>query len=150
MSLVSPAELERFLIELRQERIDHLHTLNILEDYLAETGIEHLSEKEHQILDFLIRTIEYFRIQKTDRFPTLEELIEESEANWEVYTDWNEKEYSKYLDKCFRETPEEELLALVEDSLVDLPKEVFIVIWIMCKTLIDVIFNPQSKVEEED
>ncbi|NJL73773.1 MAG: hypothetical protein HC892_00790 [Saprospiraceae bacterium] len=80
--------------------------------------------------------------------PELPELTEENlgeaeELNWELIENTNTRDFRKQLDVFFEHYPQEDLLAFVEDSLVDddefnVTAEGREIILVGLKTLIDV------------
>lgn len=77
-----------------------------------------LTEKELALLLFLTLVI-YKSVQNYHEISTIpgEDLEENEETNWEAFHDSNLKSFGKILDKLFENYPQEDLLALVEDSI---------------------------------
>lgn len=89
----------------------------------AEAGI--LNDQERDFLEYLALVI-YRSIEKSNKnLPMLTEaqIGEAEEHNWEIEEKTKGQSFSDRLDLFFDENPQEDLLAFVEDSLVDDPDD---------------------------
>lgn len=134
---VSEKELNQLIDQIDRMEMKASPENTILENFLVEMGIEFLKEEEQDLLDFLLYCIEHFRALYGKTPLDLDELMQRSEENMETYKEYSSQDFDKYLDLCFQETPEEELLALVEDSTSEYPKEIMVMLWVICKSVID-------------
>ena len=155
MEFIKEAKIEQTLILLEQgeNAIAEGFTEFGLEQpafvqFIASENFKILKEKEYDLLIFILVVI--YQSSKSDQespilYPTIEaELIESmDEENWEVYNEEGSQNYSKALDIYFKEYPQEDLLAFVEDSLVEDEEDETIttvgreIIFITAKTLVD-------------
>lgn len=112
-----------------------------LEDYLEAEIFPNLTKEEAEVLHFCL-TVIYGTIKsaKSGKKFDLDEYMDAEEANW-AFRDKN-KSFISSLDKYFDDYPEEDLLAFVEDMIVDdEDQELSIagqeIIFISAKSLID-------------
>lgn len=93
----------------------------LLVSYLAGEQFAVLDESEYQILLFEAMIIaECFPDAEFGNDETTAELLEEFEsANWAAFDNDEQGSFHDRLDVFFENTDEEELLAFIEDSLVD-------------------------------
>lgn len=116
--------------------------------FIASENFKILKEKEYDLLIFILLVVYQSSLSEKESpisFPTIEaDLIESmDEENWEVYNEKGSQNYTKALDLYFKEYPQEDLLAFVEDSLVADEEDETIttvgreIIFITAKTLVD-------------
>ena len=86
--------------------------------FIDEENQSLLTKKELSLLLYLALVI-YKSVQNHHEINTIpgEDLEENEETNWEAFHDNNLKSFGKILDKLFENYPQEDLLALVEDSI---------------------------------
>jgi hypothetical protein len=103
-----------------------------------------LTEEEVALLEYLTVVI-YFSISTHYNHLahiSRSEIEKDEESNWEIFNQATSKNFTKILDLFFLNHPQEDLLALVEDSLLpDDENPVTLVgreiIFVACKSIID-------------
>jgi hypothetical protein len=113
--------------------------------YITGEQFELLTNEEKDLLYYLAWIV-YHAMQKVIvELPELteENLGEAEERNWELVEDTNTRDFRKLLDVFFENYPQEDLLAFVEDALVEddeynITAEGREIIFVGLKTLIDV------------
>lgn len=119
----------------------------VLVGYLFNENMEAFTEDEQEYLLFLT-TIIYTAAARHygDRLPEIREgeLAEAEEKNWEMLQEVNARVFRERVDIFFENYPEEDLLALVEDALIDeedgvVSREGREPLFITLKTIIDVL-----------
>lgn len=142
MSLpISLQNVEKAITQISDGQPQHLIPEDQLEEYLAFSSVELLSEDEAALQSFLIQVIHLAVRLQGHEIQWHPDVIEKAnESNWKEYEISHEQDLDKFIDQCFTSSEEEELLAMVEDSLEeDLEQASAAIIWISCKNLIDSI-----------
>lgn len=155
MEFISEEKIESILSLIEKEEItiadgftEFGQEQSAFVQFIASENFKILKEKEYDLLTFILLVIYHScKSDKESPIPsqTIEaELIESvDEANWEIYNENGSQNYAKALDIYFKNYPQEDLLAFVEDSLVEDEEEETIttvgreIIFITSKTLID-------------
>lgn len=115
--------------------------------FLASENFKILKENEYDVLVFILVVIYKSCKSDKDLSEISAQLIEsKDEHNWEVYNEKGSQNYTKALDIYFKNYPQEDLLAFVEDTLIDdddqtisaVGKEI---IFISAKTFLDCLHN---------
>jgi hypothetical protein len=106
-----------------------------------------LNDQELSLLEFLV-TVIYTCCKQTlpGKIDNISGAMLENmeEKNWEIFNAQGNKQFHNILDIFFQEYPQEDLLALVEDSLQE-DEDSFVtgvgkeIIFIACKSVIDVL-----------
>lgn len=129
-------------------RKDFQETQPILFSYLFSDSFKFLTESEKEFLLYLALLIfETSRRENDLSHPIDSETINQyEEANWAIFNENNKGNFRQRLDTFFQDYPQEDLLALVEDSMTDeeeeddyfnLTKEGKELIFVGLKSLID-------------
>jgi hypothetical protein len=114
--------------------------------WLDQENYSLLSKEELVLLEYLSCII-YFSCKKglnTTLVIPGKILDKWEEDNWDVFNTTNVKNFSKILDVFFEKYPQEDLLALVEDSIQPDDDKVVTsvgseIIFVACKSLIDTL-----------
>ncbi len=142
MSLpISFENVEKAITQMHFEKPEYLIAEDQLEEYLSYSSAELLSADDAAIQSFLIQVIHLAVRLQDHKIQWHPDVIESAnEANWKAYELEYEQDLGKYIDYCFESSDEEELLAIVEDSLhEEIEPASAAIIWISCKNLIDSI-----------
>lgn len=141
------------------------HTIDLFEDpSVYEAIFEEISESQKDMMAFIdeenqslltkneLAILQYLAIvicksvQQNHNLKVIPgKLLEEAEEiNWSVFHDSENKTFSNVLDKCFENYPQEDLLALVEDSIQeddneDISQPGKEIIFVAGKSIIDVL-----------
>lgn len=115
-----------------------------LYNYLQDDNLSLLTKNESDLLTYLLCII-YFSARKVNGTfsPVKAKILEQNEeSNWEILNGKANQNFSRKLDQFFINYPQEDLLALVEDSVTpDEDSEISAVgaeiIFISCKSWID-------------
>ena len=93
----------------------------ILFSYLLSESFELLTKAESDYLLYLSLVIWKAIYAQNNNHVVLDSLkIEEiEEQNWVIFNETNAKKFPKKLDAFFKNYPQEDLLAFVEDALID-------------------------------
>ncbi len=91
--------------------------------YLANEQFDTLTEEERSYL-FYLTWIIYQSAKTSEQVKVLPTITEEAlgaaeEDNWETYLDNTSKDFRRRLDSFFEATEQEDLLAFLEDALVE-------------------------------
>jgi GTPase Era involved in 16S rRNA processing len=91
--------------------------------YLANEQFDTLTEEERSYLFYLTWVI-YQSAKTSEQVKVLPMITEEAlgeaeEDNWETYLDNTSKDFRRRLDPFFEATEQEDLLAFLEDALID-------------------------------
>jgi len=119
----------------------------VLLAYLFSEGFDALLHPEREYVLFLTLVIVEAvkaQLQKTPPPLTEEQLGEAEEANWEQLQNVSTKKFRERLDVFFTDTPQEDLLAFIEDALIDeedglLSKEGREPIFVALKSVVDAL-----------
>jgi hypothetical protein len=154
MQFVNESVIEEVINRFEDEQ-SYLEALRIMleaqpgiRDYLDQESLELLTKDEMALMIYLTTVIysaSTLACSAIRQIPT--SMLEHSEdENWAVFNSSTQKSFSKILDQFFENYEQEDLLALVEDSIQqDEDNPVTSVgaeiIFIGCKSLIDVIHS---------
>lgn len=91
--------------------------------YLANEQFDTLTEEERSYL-FYLTWVMYQSAKSSEQVKVLPMITEDAlgeaeEANWETYLDNTSKDFRRRLDPFFEATEQEDLLAFLEDALID-------------------------------
>ena len=116
----------------------------ILFSYLFSENFKLLTTEEKEYLLYLALIIWKAIAEQTEKaVPITSEIIEEKEEkNWTIFNESTARVFRDKLDYFFQEYPQEDLLAYVEDALVDdedtfVTKEGRDLMFIGLKTMVD-------------
>ncbi|MBK8054131.1 MAG: hypothetical protein IPK35_12885 [Saprospiraceae bacterium] len=105
-----------------------------------------LSSEESGMLEYLTMILYYSASEQCGKISTLkgQDLEEAEEKNWGVFNSILSGSFSKALDTFFENYQQEDMLALVEDSLQPDEDQVIStvgreIILVACKSIIDII-----------
>lgn len=139
-------------IDLLENENEYISVLKELEE--KQTDLMQMISKENQDLltNDELALLEYLTVlifKSTQSVSTIMKLngkaLEEAEEkNWATFNASSSKNFTKILDTFFEDYPQEDLLALVEDSIqpdegtviTTVGKEI---IFVVCKSIIDVL-----------
>ena len=109
-------------------------------------NIYYLSDEDQEIMDFLVLSIHLAVRLAEMRIDWSPETIEAvSESNWREFEITCQQNLDEYKDFCFSNTEEEELLALIEDSLdEDMDRESKAILWICGITIVQAIYQTEE------
>ena len=114
-------------------------------NYLVDEEFDSLTEDERELMLYLTLII-YRTIDKlTETMPeiTMDQLEAAEDANWAVLENVKSFKFQERLDLFFKDTPQEDLLALIEDALSEedemLTKEGREPIFVAIKSIVDVL-----------
>ncbi|MBK9736736.1 MAG: hypothetical protein IPO92_17955 [Saprospiraceae bacterium] len=119
---------------------------NDLSGFLAQENYSLLTKEEMALLEYLSCTIYFSSKEGLQKIPVLngKTLEKWEEDNWDVFNSPTAKNFTKIIDIFFKDYPQEDLLALVEDSIQ--PDEENLVssvgseiIFVACKSIIDTL-----------
>ena len=123
----------------------------IILSYILSENFNLLTQKEKDYLLYLTLVIwkAIQQVQATgDLIPT-EQIDETEEANWALLNSSKARRFKERLDAFFDNTSQEDLLAFVEDSLVEEEEEAFLtkegkeLLFIGLKTIIDCLVSDE-------
>lgn len=91
--------------------------------YLANEQFDTLTEEERSYL-FYLTWVMYQSAKSSEQVKVLPMITEDAlgeaeEANWEIYLNNTSKDFRRRLDTFFKATEQEDLLAFLEDALID-------------------------------
>lgn len=149
MQFISENTIDR-LLELYDNEdtfSEHLTVLfneqPVAKNYLGDEEFKLLTQDELSLLHYLF-TVIYHAVRTVHGVikPVTAKVLEENEeSNWDKFNAQTQKSFSRKLDIFFQDYPQEDLLALVEDSIT--PDEEGIspvgaeIIFVSCKSWID-------------
>ena len=119
---------------------------NDLRGFLAQENYSLLTKEEMALLEYLSCTIYFSCKEGLHKIPILngKTLEKWEEDNWDVFNSPSAKSFTKIIDIFFENYQQEDLLALVEDSIQ--PDEENVVstvgseiIFVACKSIIDTL-----------
>ena len=121
----------------------------IILSYILSENFNLLTQKEKDYLLYLTLVIwkAIQQSQATMELIATEQIDETEEANWTVLHSSKARRFKERLDAFFDNTSQEDLLAFVEDSLVEEEEEAFLtkegkeLLFIGLKTIIDCLVN---------
>ncbi len=126
MQFISESIINQVIDQLAEETAyvaamdEMVETQKDLMNFIDEENQSLLAKNELAILQFLslviCKSVKHHYELKTIHGKLLEEA---EEKNWEVFHDPQMKSFSNVLDKYFENYQQEDLLALVEDSIQD-------------------------------
>lgn len=151
MQFVPEEIIDAVLDELGASQELQAETLERLRDeqpvVLAYLFTEHVNaflqqEKEYLLYLLLVLWESSKRVNPSLPTATEEALSQAEEANWETLQEGSSKRFRDRLDVFFATTPQEDLLAFVEDSLLDeedgfVSKEGREPMFVMLKSILD-------------
>ena len=119
--------------------------------YIHHENHSLLTNDEGLMLEFMA-TVIYESIRNTKgQVPTLQgsDIEEADEANWAVFNEHSSKKFNAILDVFFKEYPQEDLLAFVEDTLQADEEQIVTpvgreILFIACKSIIDTLHNKNN------
>lgn len=153
MNLISESDIDLYL-ERYEDESNYIHDLSQLTkeqaDLTAFIGQENnslLTRDELALLEYLTAVI-YFSSKQLIKSIKINgvDLEKAEEKNWEIFNEHPSKSFTKKLDIFFEGYPQEDLLALVEDSIQSDEEETVTtvgreIIFVACKSIIDVIHS---------
>lgn len=128
LSFVSEEHIDQVLEELgedpvrQQEALDSLRTAQpVVLSYLFTENFSAFLKQEKEYLLYLLLVIWEAVNKSGATLSTVDEemLSHAEEANWDLLQQVDSKRFRDRLDVFFKETKQEDLLAFVEDSLLD-------------------------------
>jgi hypothetical protein len=128
LSFVSEEHIDQVLEELgedpvrQQEALDSLRTAQpVVLSYLFTENFSAFLKQEKEYLLYLLLVIWESVNKSGATLSTIDEemLSQAEEANWDLLQQVDSKRFRDRLDVFFKETKQEDLLAFVEDSLLD-------------------------------
>jgi hypothetical protein len=128
LSFVSEEHIDQVLEELgedpvrQQEALDSLRTAQpVVLSYLFTENFSAFLKQEKEYLLYLLLVIWESVNKSGATLSTVDEemLSQAEEANWDLLQQVDSKRFRDRLDVFFKETKQEDLLAFVEDSLLD-------------------------------
>jgi len=128
LSFVSEEHIDQVLKELgedpvrQQEALDSLRTAQpVVLSYLFTENFSAFLKQEKEYLLYLLLVIWEAVNKSGATLSTVDEemLSHAEEANWDLLQQVDSKRFRDRLDVFFKETKQEDLLAFVEDSLLD-------------------------------
>lgn len=154
MIFITEESIEKYIIKYENQN-DYVEDLHILykdqQDLIAFIDKENhtlLTEDELVLLQFLTMIIYFSTKDQLKMTPILlgKDIEDAEEHNWTIFNDTNNKSFAQILDVFFESYHQEDLLALIEDSLqpdednpiTPIGKEI---IFIACKSIIDALDN---------
>lgn len=123
----------------------------VITGFLLQESTDILREEEKDTLWLVAATLLYLLQALPIRMVTEEQLSLQEEHNWNAYQAEKEGTFYDRITPFYEDYPQEDLLAFVEDMVQvdeedgDITKIGREVIFITCKTLIDVLLSSQSK-----
>jgi hypothetical protein len=155
MKIITEKTIDRYINQLETEKSQAESLLKTFSDeqpaftqFIASENFKLLEESEYDIFLFILTVIYSSWSSQNEDVPIIDaELISSiDEENWEVYNEQGGQNYKKALDVFFTNYKQEDLLAFVEDTLVedeDADDSISTVgrelIFITAKTLIDTL-----------
>jgi hypothetical protein len=116
--------------------------------YIHHENHSLLTDEEGLMLEFMITVIyESAKVGSGIISPISGAAIEEAdEANWAVFNEHASKSFNAILDVFFRDYPQEDLLAFVEDTLQSDEEQIVTpigreILFIACKSIIDTLLK---------
>jgi hypothetical protein len=114
--------------------------------YIRHENHSLLTNEEGLMLEFMATVIyESARISE-GKVPTLQgsDIEEADETNWAIFNENSSKKFNAILDVFFKEYPQEDLLAFVEDTLQADEEQIVTpvgreILFIACKSVIDTL-----------
>lgn len=113
--------------------------------FVSQENFTLLTRNELALLEYLTIII-YFSCKESNESIRLNgpDLEKAEEKNWEIFNEHPSKNFTKKLDIFFENYQQEDLLALVEDSIQADEEEMVTpigkeIIFVACKSIIDVI-----------
>ena len=152
MQFIDESVIEEIINRFEDEK-SYLEALGIMleaqpgiKDYLDQESLELLTNDEMALMIYLttvIYSVSTLVCGTIRQIPT-SSLEQSEDENWAIFNSSTQKSFSKILDQFFENYEQEDLLALVEDSIQqdeDYPVTSVgaEIIFIGCKSLIDVI-----------
>jgi len=139
--MISEEIVEEAIRLCESAQIDQPIAADQLKEYFDYAGAGFLPESDRVLLEFLLQVINKATILDGQAIDWSEETIESiSEDNWKMYEVELGQDLEAFINQSFDLGEEEELMALVEDSLTeDMPKENQAIIWLACLAVIDAI-----------
>jgi len=122
------------------------HRQPMLLAYLTGTQFDLLNEREKDYFLYLAWILHQAIAQKNERIQVVDEeqIGSAEEQNWEMMEKTTKGDFRKRLDPFFEKTKQEDLLAFIEDGLID-EEEDFItpvgreLMFVGLKTVVDVL-----------
>lgn len=152
MEFIKESVIEDVISSFEQEEIYLGAFKNMLENqpgirnYIEQESLELLTADEMTLLEYLTTVIYTATFKQCGILKIIEpEILESKEdENWAIFNNATNKSFQKILDLFFDMYPQEDLLALVEDSIQMDENSIVTsvgaeIILISCKTLIDVL-----------
>ncbi len=130
---------ERFIKEFETKQ-------DLVLGYLFSDNLKLLTDEERNLLLYIVMVIRKAYLKANDgsepRLVSIDELAEAEEKNWAKIEDNPNMEFRKKLDLFFEGTPQEDLLAFIEDILADDEEEIVSkaareYIFVTAKTVVD-------------
>lgn len=152
MTIIIENTIEK-LIERYESEANYLDDLKKMSDlypdlmsYIDQENHTLLTNDEIALLEYLTVVI-FFSAQSSQEKPLIvngKTLEKTEEANWDIFNTSNNKNFSKILDLYFENYPQEDLLALVEDSVQQDDESTVTavgreIIFVACKSIIDAL-----------
>lgn len=148
MKLISESTIDNVIENLDEDKLSSVlenlfKTQPELMAFIGQANQPLLSDDELWLLEYAtILITESVKSQYDLPILSVKELEEAEEKNWELFNNHSEKSFTKILDLFFEGYEQEDLLALVEDSLQpdeegDVSQVAREIIFIVSKTIID-------------
>ena len=150
MKFVTEATIDNIVEEIQNTKDayaieDFIDRQPVILSYLFSDNFSVLTKEENEYMLFLAVVILASCYEtEADIFPVAQDMIGHLEdSNWDTYENTVEKSFRGKLNTFFKDYPQEDLLAFVEDALTEdsdnfpLPKEAQAIIFITLKTVID-------------
>lgn len=142
-SLIEKYDIEiEYLADLKEIG----ETQNDLISFIDQENYTLLTKEEITLLEYLATVIYFSCKVQIGSAPKItgKELEKSEEENWDIFNASNSKSFSKIIDIYFENYKQEDLLALIEDSIQQDEESVVTtvgreIIFVACKSIIDAI-----------
>jgi hypothetical protein len=117
--IVKQAEDGKIDLPLFYQNLSTSHP--VLFKFLFSRDTTYLSAEEHELLLFLAMVIIRSCEDSEKEFGDIsgDKLDSREEVNWQVFESARDQDFSTQMDQFFKRSPEEDLLAFIEDALID-------------------------------
>ncbi len=133
------AGYEKYILEFKKKQ-------PIVLGYLFSDNLKLLTDEERNLLLYIVMVIRKSYLKVNDgqepRAINVDDISEAEEKNWSKIEDISNSDFRTKLDLFFENTPQEDLLAFIEDWLSDDEEEIVTkaareYIFITAKTIVD-------------
>ncbi len=139
-------DLENDSESFEQHLNDLLQSQKPIAAFILSEGFLMLTEEEYDLLWYLVLIISFSFDYFEKDVLSIEDIETLEEKNWDVFNQMGSKPFKEKLDVMFKDYPQEDLLALVEDTLQNDEESSITavgreIIFIASKTIIDAYHN---------